>query len=691
MAAAVVKPPFDLFTDVDGKPLKNGYIFIGKAGLDAEVNPENVYWDKGLTVVADQPIRTLNGYMVNNGTAAKLFVGSDHSIIVRNKNGSLVFSSLSADILGLAADLSLSYEFPTVAAFKASPIEFPDGKIINLSDRAAEFTKISGTGTADSYGTVAHSTLNQSIVLSDNNQLNLYQFGATGDGIANDTGAWSAWVAWVGSKTITIGNYLVSAVVKRYTSPTYVNTVNSNFSAGYQALESNVNGENNTAFGKSSLQLTEGVLPLGSNNAAFGFEALGKNTEGYRSCAFGHQALREQAGNLVMGNSNSAFGYQCLFNNTTGKDNQAFGYLSMFFNVAGGGNVANGYRALYNNIGTDDGEPNFAAIDGSFNVAVGYESMLENTFGKSNTAIGWRAMQFNTTAFRNTAVGQEALRDNVTGNNNIAVGYHASFACVNGSDNVAVGYEALFTSTGGLKNVAIGRGAFRVSTSANNGVAVGYEALVACVGGINNVGVGYRALSRITSGQANAAIGYQALEFTTAGGSNLSFSNCSGLGNGSRVSAGDQVQLGNSSTTTYAYGAIQDRSDKRDKLDIKELTDVHIAFFMDVEWKQYRMNYRESYIETVELEDGSFEQVMRENDGSKAGNRYHIGAIAQQVEAAMKKHGVDFAGLQHHSIGGGEDIYSLGYQEFIGIQGLIIQKQQTRILSIEERLTNAGI
>tara|TARA_R110000744_G_C19371646_1_gene562795 strand:- start:25476 stop:27020 length:1545 start_codon:yes stop_codon:yes gene_type:complete len=96
MSSIKVNPPFDLFTDVDGKPLKNGYIYIGLDNLDAEANPAPIYWDEALTVTAAQPLRTLNGYVVNNGTVSDVHVGGNYSITVRNKNGTLVFSRLSA-------------------------------------------------------------------------------------------------------------------------------------------------------------------------------------------------------------------------------------------------------------------------------------------------------------------------------------------------------------------------------------------------------------------------------------------------------------------------------------------------------------------------------------------------------------------------------------------------------------------
>jgi len=96
MSALSIQPTFPIFTETDGQPLENGYIWIGTANLDPQVNPINVYWDAALTIAAPQPIRTINGYQVNNGTPARLYVDSDYSIRVLNKNGSVVYSAPSA-------------------------------------------------------------------------------------------------------------------------------------------------------------------------------------------------------------------------------------------------------------------------------------------------------------------------------------------------------------------------------------------------------------------------------------------------------------------------------------------------------------------------------------------------------------------------------------------------------------------
>lgn len=96
MSALSIQPTYPIFTDIDGQPLESGYIWIGVAGFNPISNPASVYWDAAQTMPAAQPIRTLGGYPMNSGTPARLFVGSDYSIQVQNKNGSTVYNALSA-------------------------------------------------------------------------------------------------------------------------------------------------------------------------------------------------------------------------------------------------------------------------------------------------------------------------------------------------------------------------------------------------------------------------------------------------------------------------------------------------------------------------------------------------------------------------------------------------------------------
>jgi hypothetical protein len=96
MTALSIQPPFPIITDIDGQPLEDGYIWIGVANLPPIGNPIAVYWDAALTQPAALPVRTRGGYPVNAGTPARLYVNSDYSIQVQNKNGSVVYSAPQA-------------------------------------------------------------------------------------------------------------------------------------------------------------------------------------------------------------------------------------------------------------------------------------------------------------------------------------------------------------------------------------------------------------------------------------------------------------------------------------------------------------------------------------------------------------------------------------------------------------------
>jgi hypothetical protein len=97
-----VNPPYPIFSEADGLPLENGYIWIGAANLDPQTNPINVYWDAALTITAAQPIRTLNGYVVYQGTPARFYTNDNYSIRVMDKNGSTVYTSLSGNAFELS-------------------------------------------------------------------------------------------------------------------------------------------------------------------------------------------------------------------------------------------------------------------------------------------------------------------------------------------------------------------------------------------------------------------------------------------------------------------------------------------------------------------------------------------------------------------------------------------------------------
>ena len=98
MSALSIQPPYPAFAGADGLPLENGYIWVGTVNLNPQVNPITVYWDAALTIAAPQPIRTLNGYPVYQGTPSRFYAASDYSIQVLDSNGSLVYTSLNGNV-----------------------------------------------------------------------------------------------------------------------------------------------------------------------------------------------------------------------------------------------------------------------------------------------------------------------------------------------------------------------------------------------------------------------------------------------------------------------------------------------------------------------------------------------------------------------------------------------------------------
>jgi hypothetical protein len=150
MSALSIQVPFPVFQDRDGQPLDNGYVWIGTANLNPITNPVVAYFDSALTIVAAQPLRTLNGYISNAGTPAQIYVdGVNFSILVQDSKGSMVYN-------------------------------FPDGTGI-AANAAGVIYDPAGTGAVT---TNVQAKLRESVSVQD--------FGAVGDGVTDDYAAFQA-------------------------------------------------------------------------------------------------------------------------------------------------------------------------------------------------------------------------------------------------------------------------------------------------------------------------------------------------------------------------------------------------------------------------------------------------------------------------------------------------------------------
>lgn len=90
-----LEQPFKLYTDKTGAPLDQGYVYFGVAGQDPTTHPVTVYWDAAGTIAASQPLRTVNGYIVNGTAPANVYFSGTYSETVKDKNGVTVFSDLN--------------------------------------------------------------------------------------------------------------------------------------------------------------------------------------------------------------------------------------------------------------------------------------------------------------------------------------------------------------------------------------------------------------------------------------------------------------------------------------------------------------------------------------------------------------------------------------------------------------------
>lgn len=171
MSALSVEVPFPVFYDRSGEPLENGYVWIGQANLNPQTNPIQVYFDKNLTQPAAQPLRTLAGYISNAGTPAQIYVDNlNYSILVQDKNGTMVYNfpqSTNDDACSIVYDPPFVNAVPTTVCSKLE-------EVISVKD-----------------------------------------FGAIGNGVVDDTGAFINALAAAGGNTVYVpsGSYKITGTL----------------------------------------------------------------------------------------------------------------------------------------------------------------------------------------------------------------------------------------------------------------------------------------------------------------------------------------------------------------------------------------------------------------------------------------------------------------------------------------------
>lgn len=269
MALTQVTGPYPIFTDLDGSPLDDGYLYIGAINQDPETNPIQAYWDSNLTIPATQPIRTNNGYAWRNGTPGLIYTAGQFSITIRNKKNEFVLYSpvgygfdpaaVSASVVkndfigdGVTVNYTLSSAPSTILAtnvFINGVYQEKDsytlaGNVITFSIAPPLNSSIeiltnetgvinSGNATAISYTLTAPGAVTQTVQSKLEQYVSVKDFGAVGDGVTDDTAAIETALGLGGHVSFPAGTYKVSTVLVENVNNLTVDARSATFTSQY--------------------------------------------------------------------------------------------------------------------------------------------------------------------------------------------------------------------------------------------------------------------------------------------------------------------------------------------------------------------------------------------------------------------------------------------------------------------------
>jgi hypothetical protein len=141
---------------------------------------------------------------------------------------------------------------------------------------------------------------------------------------------------------------------------------------------------------------------------------------------------------------------------------------SQYLGYGAGGSSTVSFAAGNNVLGN-------ATSSSSYNVALGFQVLNENTTGSANLAIGFGTLNHNTTGSSNIAIGMYALKSSNTGSNSIAIGPQTLRISL-GSQNIAIGTYAGQSLTTGNNNIFFGDVSGSSVTTGNNNLLIGHSA-----------------------------------------------------------------------------------------------------------------------------------------------------------------------------------------------------------------------
>ena len=351
-----------------------------------------------------------------------------------------------------------------------------------------------------------------------------------------------------------------------------------------------------------------------------------------------------------------------------------------------------GTDTAVNFLGTTDLKPLRLRINNTWAGQLGITNVLLGTnagaiVDESLTAGGY-----------NVGIGNSALRLTTEGHNNVAIGAAAMFGNFTDNSSVAIGDTAMFFNDDitGIGNLNTAVGSHSMAFSGYTGAGDGYY----------NTSVGGYSLFNNDIGNGNTAIG------VFADVSDTGWNNSTVIGFGAVVDDSNKVRIGNDRVTSIGgkvgWTTFSDGRYKKDvQQDVKGLDFIMqlrpLTYHLDIQKLDDEKTARYARLNrTYSLKKGanningkaSFRgfPLAKLNSASKADGIRYTGLIAQEVEAAAKKIGYDFSGVDIPSNGNGK--YGIRYAEFVvplikavQEQQSIIDAQNQKIDLLEQRLT----
>jgi len=220
-----------------------------------------------------------------------------------------------------------------------------------------------------------------------------------------------------------------------------------------------------------------------------------------------------------------------------------------------------------------------------------------------------------------------------------------------------MGFQALQFNTSGFSNVALGSTALYNNTTGESNVAVGYGA-----GAFNNLNTNC------------TFVGYDADQAVVT-----DFDNSTAIGNTSRITASNQVRIGNATVSSIGgYAAWTNVSDARVKMNVQENV-PGLDFIMLLRPVTYNLNVN-AINEKLNVPDSSIDQQAV----AEKTEDVQTGFIAQEVEEAANEIGYEFSGVDTPE--SETDLYGLRYSEFVVPLVQAMQEQQEMILKQQEQI-----